>query len=89
MTDLRFNKAFNDQCRDLSTQIAKLYDDVEDPTVVMAALIPCISQTIMNVAYAMQIPMNTVIDPLVEDIKDCTARMFVFFESAKTEGGVQ
>jgi len=84
MTD----QAFNDQCRDLSSRIAKLYDDVEDPMVVLSALIPCVAQNVMNVAYVRQAPLNAILDCLAEDLRDCTAKLFLFMQTMH-KGDVQ
>lgn len=81
---------FNDACGELSSKIAKFYDDIEDPTLIMCALIPLVAQSILNVAYVRQVATIEIVDILCEDIKICTAKMQLFMEKLrKTEGTAQ
>jgi len=86
MTDEEFDTA----ARELSCKIAKFYDDVEDPTLVISALLPLVAQTVLNCAYSKQAPTNTVLDIFYEELRDCTAKMQLFMERLKkTEGAEQ
>lgn len=84
------NEEFNTAARELSVKIARIYDDVEDPTLVISALMPCLAQTILNCAYSRQVPTNKVLDIFYEDLRGCTAKMHLFMERLrKTEGVAQ
>lgn len=81
------NEEFNTAARELSVKIAKFYDDVEDPTIVVSALMFCIAQTILNCAYSRQVPTDKVLDIFYEDLRGCTAKMQLFMNRLKkTEG---
>lgn len=83
MTEEEFNKA----CGELSSKIAKFYDDIEDQTLIVCALIPLISQSILNVAHARQAPVEEVLKMVCGDVKICTGKMHDFMEKLrKTEG---
>jgi hypothetical protein len=89
MTDMPKDE-FDIACRELSSKIAKLYDDVEDPTVVLCALIPLCAQSILNVAFAAQVPTIGVVRTFSQDVVSCTAKMQQFMEMLrKQEGPVQ
>ena len=78
---------FNDACGELSSKIAKFYDDIEDQTLIVCALIPLISQSILNVAHARQAPVEEVLEMVWGDVQICTAKMQLFMEKMrKTEG---
>ena len=80
-------KEFDIACRDLSAKIAKLYDDVEDPTVVLCALIPLCAQSILNVAFAAQVPTIDVVRTFSQDVASCTAKMQQFMELLRSQQG--
>ena len=83
MTPEEFNKA----CGELSSKIAKFYDDIEDQTLIMCALIPLISQSILNVAHSRQASVEEVLEMVWGDVQICTAKMHLFMEKLhKTEG---
>ena len=84
------NEEFDTAARDLSVKIARLYDDVEDPTLVISALLPLVAQTILNCAYSKRAPTNTVLDIFYEELRDCTTKMQLFMgRLRKTEGTAQ
>ena len=41
---------FNAACSELTSKIAKFYDDIEDQTLIICALIPLVAQNVLNVA---------------------------------------
>lgn len=83
MTDEEFNTA----CGELSSKLAKFYDDIEDQTLIMCAIIPLVSQSILNVAHARQAPVEEVLEIVLGDVQICTAKMQLFMEKMrKTEG---
>ena len=78
---------FDIACRDLSVKIAKLYDDVEDPTVVLCALVPLCAQSIVNTAFAAQVPTIGVVRTFSQDLAHCTAKMQEFMELLRSQQG--
>ena len=84
------NEEFSAACSELSSKIAKFYDDIEDPTVILCALVPLVAQTALNVAYERQAPTIEILEIFGRDLKDCTAKMHLFMEVLrKTEGTAQ
>jgi hypothetical protein len=73
-------KEFDTAARDLSCKIAKFYDDVEDPTLIISALLPLVAQTILNCAYSKQAPTTKVLEIFHDELKDCTAKMQLYTE---------
>jgi len=86
MTDMPEDE-FNIACRDLSAKIAKLYEDVEDPTVVLCALVPLCAQSLLNTAFAAQIPTIDVVRTFSQDVASCTAKMQQFMELLRKQEG--
>jgi hypothetical protein len=78
---------FDIACRELSSKIAKLYDDVEDPTVVLCALIPLCAQSILNTAFAAQVPTIGVVRTFSQDLANCTAKMQEYMEMLRKQQG--
>ena len=86
MTDEEFNTA----CGELSSKIAKFYDDIEDQTLIMCALLPLAAQSVMNVAYARGTSTIEVLDMFTRDLKFITAKLQAFMDRLhKTEGTAQ
>jgi hypothetical protein len=81
------NEEFNTAARELSVKIAKLYDDVEDQTLVISALLPLVAQTVLNCAYSKQAPTEKVLEIFYEELRDCTAKMQLFLERMKKAEG--
>jgi hypothetical protein len=81
---------FNTACSELSSKIAKFYDNIEDQTLIVCALIPLVSQTILNVAYEREAPITGVLEMVCGDIRICTHKIHAFMEVLhKTEGTAQ
>jgi hypothetical protein len=78
---------FDIACRDLSAKIAKLYDDVEDPTMVLCALIPLCAQSLLNTAFVAQVPTIDVVRTFSQDVASCTAKMQTFMELLRKQQG--
>lgn len=77
-------------CAELSVKIHKSYEDDEDPTLIMCALIPLVAQSILNVASARQVPTIEILKIFGRDLKGCTVKMHLFIEELrKTEGTAQ
>jgi hypothetical protein len=77
-------------CAELSFKIAQFYDDVEDPTVILWALIPLVAQSVLNVAYERQVPTTEILKIFGKDLKGCTVKMHLCIqELRKTEGTAQ
>jgi hypothetical protein len=86
MTDEEFNTA----ARELSCKISQFYDDIEDQTLIMCALIPLVSQSVLNVAYARDTSTIEVLNMFTRDLKFTTAKLQTFMEKLrKTEGTAQ
>jgi len=86
MTEEEFNTA----CGELSSKIAKFYDNIEDQTLIICALIPLVAQTILNVAHERDAPITGVLDVICGDIRICTGKMQGFMEALhKVEGTAQ
>jgi len=78
---------FNTACGELSSKIAKFYDNIEDQTLIICAIIPLISQSILNVSHARQAPAADVLEMVWGALQICTAKMHLFMEKLhKTEG---
>lgn len=84
MTDEEFNAA----CGKLSCDIAKFYDDIEDPTLIMCALLPLAAQSVMNVAYVREVPTTEVLDMFTRDLKFITAKLQAFMDRLHETTGV-
>jgi hypothetical protein len=78
---------FNAACGELSSKIAKFYDDVEDQTLIICALIPLVAQTVLNVAYSRDASITEVLDVICGDIRICTGKMQGFMEALRNVEG--
>ena len=78
---------FNAACSELTSKIAKFYDDIEDQTLIICALIPLVAQNVLNVAYQRDVPITEVLDMICKDIRICTGKMQDFMEALRKEEG--
>lgn len=77
---------FNHATTDITVKIARMVDDVENPTVVLAAYVPVVAQAILNVSYSKQADAFEVLDVFTDSVKHCIGRMHAFMEKIKAEG---
>lgn len=70
-------KKFQHDCLDLTKKIAHMWDDV-DVEIILPTLVPLVAQSVVNLAYARQLPTIDVLDAFKVDITDCTARLMAF-----------